>query len=138
MIVRVLLCTVLAVAMVACSRDQQAPGGPHDGVDASQTAVESVASSDDESGQPEADPNQPGAAPVPVELNLSLPGKRLEVDEGLFEATPETQLPDLFEASERERRTRFSGELILGDGDEEGLKLDRIQGGAIEVEVSID
>ncbi|MGB1141799.1 MAG: hypothetical protein ACPG1A_12935 [Halioglobus sp.] len=131
MMTRALLCLVLAAAVAACSRDEPELTTPQAGPDA-------TAAVDKEAGQVGTDPNEPGAVGPPIDLDLSLPEERVEVDHSLFETTPDPQLPDLFEASERERRTRFSGELIMGDGEDGDSQLDRIQGGSVEVEVSID
>ncbi len=157
---RIAVGCVLLVAVAACSGERQAAGtgtgsgtgSKGDDIDAPVEAVPPApvpdpneaspvaASQDDEAGDAGDGAAEPvvRAAPEPVELDLRLPQPGPDADDSLFPLTPEPRLPDMFQQNERQRRTTFSGELILGDDEEAGFNLDRIQGGAVEVEVSID
>lgn len=74
---------------------------------------------------------------LPAELDLTLPSELDVLDGEPLQAQPE-RLPDLFEVAPK-RRTSVSGELILGDSEEEkSFDVHRIQGGKIDVEVSLD
>lgn len=75
---------------------------------------------------------------LPAELDLTLPRELDMLDGEPLQAQP-GRLPDLFEVGPSRRRASVSGELIIGDTEEEkAFDLQRVQGGKIDVEISLD
>lgn len=116
----------------AAEREATAPAGEESAA---------AATGDERADAPPSSDGVPASQPQarqPAELDLSLPEELDILDGEPLQAQP-GRLPDLFELEAPKRRTSVSGELIIGDSeDERALDMQRIQGGKIDVEVSLD
>lgn len=130
-------------AEATAEQSATAPAGDNAGQDSALAGEQDAAAAagGEQAGAPPSGDGVPAPQPAarqPAELDLSLPEELDILDDSPLQSQP-GRLPDLFELEPPRRRTSVSGELIIGDSeDERALDMQRIQGGKIDVEVSID